>query len=127
MAEEKINEEIVVEQANREQADQSDQSAQTEQSQTTGPNGSQERVYTEEFKVKGEELVGKVKGLLHEGNIRRVIIRTEAGKTLLDIPLTVGVLGAAAGIIFLPVLTAIAAIAGIVSKVKVTIEKLEKV
>ncbi len=127
MAEEKINEEIVVEQANREQADQSDQSAQTEQSQTTGPNGSQERVYTEEFKVKGEELVGKVKGLLHEGNIRRVIIRTEAGKTLLDIPLTFGVLGAAAGIIFLPVLTAIAAIAGIVSKVKVTIEKLEKV
>ena len=48
----------------------------------------EEKVRTEEFQVKGEEIVSKIKELLHEGNIRRVIIKNEAGRTLIDIPLT---------------------------------------
>lgn len=49
---------------------------------------SEEKVHTEEFQVKGEEIVSKIKELLHEGNIRRVIIKNESGRTLIDIPLT---------------------------------------
>jgi hypothetical protein len=48
----------------------------------------------EEFKVKGEELVEKVRQLIHEGNVRRLIIKDEQGKVYLEIPVTVGVLGA---------------------------------
>ena len=55
---------------------------------------SEEKVRREEFKVRGEALVEKVKELVHEGNIRRILIMDHDGKTLLDIPLTLGVLGA---------------------------------
>ena len=57
---------------------------------------SEEKVRTEEFQVSGDMLVAKIKELVHEGNIRRVIIKDEQGKTLIDIPLTLGVVGALA-------------------------------
>ena len=49
---------------------------------------------TEEFSVASEDLVKKVKQLIHEGNVRRIIIKDDAGKQLLEIPLTIGVIGA---------------------------------
>jgi hypothetical protein len=60
-----------------------------------------------EFKVKGEDLMKKVRELIHEGNIRRIIIKNDDGKTIIEIPLTVGVKGA----VLLPVLAAVGAIA----------------
>ena len=81
----------------------------------------EEKVRTEEFQVKGEEIVGKIKELLHEGNIRRVLIKNEDGRTLIDIPLTLGVVGA----LLAPQLAAIGAIAALVTHGTILVEKTE--
>jgi hypothetical protein len=82
----------------------------------------EEKVRTEEFVVDGETLLGKIKELVHEGNIRRVIIKNEEGRILIDIPLTVGVLGA----LVVPQLAAIGAIAVLVSKATIVVEVVER-
>jgi hypothetical protein len=82
---------------------------------------SEENVRREEFVIDGESLVEKIKDLVHEGNIRRVIIKNEEQRTLVDIPLTVGVLGA----LVVPQLAAIGAIAVLVSKATVVVEIVE--
>jgi hypothetical protein len=64
-----------------------------------------------EFKVRGEELLRKVKDIIHEGNARRIIIKDEKGATYLEIPLSVGVVGA----LFLPVIAALGAMAALAS------------
>ncbi|MBN1939671.1 MAG: DUF4342 domain-containing protein [Candidatus Aminicenantes bacterium] len=74
---------------------------------------------TEEFKVDGGELINKVKELLHEGNIRRIILKDEQGKTFLEVPLTVGIVGVA----LVPVLAALGTIAALVSKMTIVVEK----
>ncbi|MCX6565642.1 MAG: DUF4342 domain-containing protein [Candidatus Aminicenantes bacterium] len=74
---------------------------------------------TEEFKVSGGEILNKIKELLHEGNIRRIILKDEQGKTFLEIPLTVGIVGAA----LVPVVAAVGAIAALVSKLTIVVEK----
>lgn len=77
---------------------------------------------TEEFKVSGEELLGKVKELVRQGNIRRIIIKNEEGKTLIEIPLTIGVIGA----VIAPVLAAVGAIAALVTNCTILVEKKEE-
>lgn len=76
---------------------------------------------TEEHRVSGEGLVAKVKELIHEGNVRRIIVKNEEGRTLLEIPLTVGVVGA----VFLPVLVALGAIAALAKSYTLVVEKQE--
>ena len=71
----------------------------------------------EEFIVKGEELVEKVKQLIHEGNVRKLIIKDEDGKVYLEIPVTFGVIGA----IFAPMLAAVGAVAALVANLKVEV------
>ena len=83
---------------------------------------SEEKVRTEEFQVNGDELIAKIKELIHEGNVRRISIRNEEGRTLIDIPLTVGVVGA----ILVPQLAALGAIAALVTHGTIVIEKEEK-
>ncbi|MFC1752534.1 DUF4342 domain-containing protein [Thermoproteota archaeon] len=73
----------------------------------------------EEFKVSGEELLKKVKELIHQGNIRKIIIKNEDGKTFMEIPLTLGVVGA----VLLPLYAAIGALAAIVVKFQIEIIK----
>ncbi len=73
----------------------------------------------EEIKVQSRELVEKVKGLLHEGNVRRIIVKDEKGHTFLEIPLTV----AAIGVIGAPVLAGIGAIAATVAHFTVVVER----
>ncbi len=75
----------------------------------------------QEFKVSGGEIIDKVKELIHEGNIRRITIKNESGETLIEIPLTLGLVGAA----FVPVLAAIGAIAALVAKMTIVVEKIE--
>jgi hypothetical protein len=82
----------------------------------------EEKVRTEEFQVRGDMLITKIKELLHEGNIRRVVIKNEEGRTLIDIPLTLGVVGA----ILAPQLAAIGAVAALVTKGTIVVEKVEK-
>jgi hypothetical protein len=77
-----------------------------------------EKVKTEEFQVNGDELIAKIKELVHQGNIRRVIIKNEAGKAVVDIPLTLGVVGA----LLAPQLAAIGAIAALLSKATIVVE-----
>lgn len=82
---------------------------------------SEEKVHTEEFQVRGEEIVSKIKELIHEGDIRRVIIKNEEGRTLIDIPLTIGVVG----VLVAPQLAALGAIAALVSHGTIVVEKVE--
>ncbi|MGB8953701.1 MAG: DUF4342 domain-containing protein [Candidatus Aminicenantales bacterium] len=77
---------------------------------------------TEEFKLSGGEIIDKIKKLIHEGNIRRIILKNEEGKTFIEIPLTVGIVGAA----FAPVLAAVGTIAALVSKLTIVVEKVEE-
>ena len=74
---------------------------------------------TEECHIEGEELLAKVKELVHEGNIRRLIIRNEAGTTLVEIPLTVGL----AGVALLPVWAAVGAIAALATDCSIIVER----
>ena len=83
---------------------------------------SDEKVRTEEFKLSGDKLVAKVKELVREANIRRVAIKNEEGKTLIDIPLTVGVVGA----LVAPQLAALGAIAALVTHCSIVVEKIDE-
>jgi hypothetical protein len=80
---------------------------------------------TENFTVSGDELVAKVKKLIHEGNIRRVRVIHD-GKTILEIPLSVGAPAAALGIMFAPVLAALGAFAALVTECTIEVEKREE-
>jgi len=82
----------------------------------------EEKTRREEFRVDGEKLIGKVKEVIHEGNIRRIIIKDKDGKTVLEIPMTFGVVGA----LIAPQLAAIGAIAALLTEATVVIEKEEK-
>ena len=82
---------------------------------------SEEKVRTEEFQVSGDMLVAKIKELVREGNIRRVIIKNEEGRTLIDVPLTLGVVG----VLVAPQLAAIGAIAALISHGSIVVEKVE--
>lgn len=72
-----------------------------------------------EFKVKGEELLAKIKELLHQGNISRIIVKNEEGKVYLEIPVTIGVVGA----LVLPVLAAIGALAALAANFTIEVIK----
>ena len=74
---------------------------------------------TEEFRVNGEELLGKIKELIHEGNIRRIIIKNRDGKTMIEFPLTLGVVGA----VLAPTLAAVGAVAALIGEATVVVEK----
>lgn len=78
--------------------------------------------FKEEFKVKGEEVIGKVKELLHEGNVRKLIIKDEDGKVYLEIPVTFGLIGA----ILAPTLAAVGAVAAMVANLKIEVVRTEE-
>ena len=83
----------------------------------------EERVRKEEFRVKGDAVIAKIKEILHEGNIRRITLKNEEGNTLIEIPLTIGVVGA----LLLPVWAAIGAIAALAANLTIVVEKIEPV
>lgn len=76
----------------------------------------------EEFTINGGEIIDKIKALIHQGNIRRIIIKNENGDTLVEIPLTLGLVGAA----LLPILAAVGAIGALVAKMTIVIEKISE-
>lgn len=79
----------------------------------------------EEFVVSGDAVIAKIKELLHEGGVRRLSLQTEEGRTLIEVPLTWGLAGAVAGTLFAPVWAAIGAIAALVVKLKIVVERVE--
>lgn len=76
----------------------------------------------QEFEVNGDQVVAKVRELITEGNIRRLIIKNEDGRTLLEVPLTIGVIGAA----LLPVFAAIGAAAALATRCTIVVERAEE-
>jgi Domain of unknown function (DUF4342) len=78
-----------------------------------------EGVQTSEFRVRGEHLVSRIREILHEGNVRRIIIKNDEGRTLLEIPLTIGVVGA----VLAPVWAAIGALAALAADLRIVVEK----
>ena len=81
-----------------------------------------QRTRVEEFEVSGEKLVETVKDLVHKGNIRRITIKNDDGKSLIEIPLTLGVVGA----VLLPVWAAVGALAALVTKCTIVVEMVEE-
>lgn len=73
----------------------------------------------EEFRLNGGEILNKVKEIIHEGNVRRIILKDEHGKTFMEIPLTVGVVGA----IVAPILAAVGAVAALASNLTIVVGK----
>jgi hypothetical protein len=82
---------------------------------------SDERVWTEELRVKGDALLGKVRELVREGNVRRIIIKDSDGRSMIEIPLTVGVVGA----LLVPVWAAVGAIAALAADWSIVVERRE--
>ena len=80
---------------------------------------------TERFTILGSQLIDKVKQLIHEGNIRKVRVLHE-GRTVLEIPLSIGAPAAAIGILAAPVLAALGAFAALVTECTIEVEKIEK-
>jgi hypothetical protein len=76
-------------------------------------------INTEYFKVKGEELLNKVKDLIAEGNIRKIIVHDKLGKELMSFPLTLGVVGT----LLAPVLAAVGALAAVLGECAITVER----
>lgn len=74
------------------------------------------------FKVKGEELLEKIKEIIKEGNARRIIIRNEKDETIVEFPLTIG----AVGILLAPIFAAVGAIAALVTDCTIVVEKREE-
>ena len=73
----------------------------------------------EEFKVSGSQLIDKIKQLIVEGHARRIIIKNESGDTLVEFPVTIGIVGA----LLAPILAAVGAIAALVTSCTVVVEK----
>lgn len=76
---------------------------------------------SEEYTVSGNNLVDRIRELLHEGNVTRVIVKDEGGKTLLEIPASVGVVG----VVLAPWLVALGVVAALVTKCKIIVERRE--
>lgn len=76
----------------------------------------------EDCKVAGKELAEKVKALIHQANVRRIIIKDGKGHTFLEIPLTIAAVGAVAA----PIVAAVGALAALVSDFTITVEKVEE-
>ena len=83
---------------------------------------SEEKVRTEEFKVNGEEVMAKVKALIKEGNIRRITIKNKEGQSVVEIPLTVGVVGT----VLAAPLAALGAAAALLTECTIAVEKIEQ-
>jgi hypothetical protein len=82
-------------------------------------NTAEEKKHTEEFSLNGSELVERIKALIKQGNIRRIVIKNEPGVSLMELPVTVGVVGA----LLLPTLAAVGAVAALVTKCTIVVEK----
>ena len=77
---------------------------------------------TEEFAVSGAQLVATVKELVHQGNIRRILVKNRDGESLIEIPLSIGVVG----ILLLPTLAALGTIAALVTECTLVVERCDE-
>ena len=83
------------------------------------PQMNPQPVKTEEFRVSGDDIIARVKELVHEGNVRRIIIKNEEGHTVVEFPLTAGVIGAA----LLPMYAALGAVLALAANYTIVVER----
>ena len=81
--------------------------------------GDSEGKTREEHKVSGDRVIGKIKELIHQGNVRRIIIKNEDGRSIIEVPLSVGVVGA----VLAPMWAAFGAVAALVSSCSIEVER----
>ncbi len=81
--------------------------------------GDAEEATKEEHRVSGDKVIGKIKELIHQGNVRRIIIKNDEGRSLIEIPLSVGVVGA----VLAPMWAAIGAVAALVTSCSIEVER----
>ena len=87
---------------------------------------SEEKVRTEEYNVSADDAVKKIKEILDEGNVRKLVIQTDEGKTLIEFPLTIGVAAAAGVLLLAPLLAAVGTLAAIVTDLRIVVEREEE-
>lgn len=95
---------------------------------TDNPNNEanqSKRTFSEELEVAGSQLVERVRELIEEGNVRRLIIRNPEGRTLIEIPLTIGAVAGGALLVFYPVLAGLVAIGGLVARARIEVVREE--
>lgn len=85
----------------------------------------EKRTWYDEFKISGENLLAEVREVIQEGNVQRIILKSEDGNTLLEIPVTAGVAATVLSVALAPALVAIGAIAALVSDVTLVVERIE--
>jgi hypothetical protein len=85
----------------------------------------EEHTWIEEIEITGSQMVDRVKELVAEGNVRRVIIRNAEGQSLLEIPLTAGVVVGGAVTLLTPMLAALGAVAGLLARVKIEVVRVD--
>ncbi|MEG3971322.1 DUF4342 domain-containing protein [Microcoleus sp. T2B6] len=85
----------------------------------------EEKVRVEEFKISGDSLIGKVKELIQQGKLRRLVIKNSQGRTLADIPLMAGLVGGVAGSVVFPIAAVLATVGAVVAHLTVAIERKE--
>jgi len=81
-----------------------------------------EKTRTEELTISGEKLISTVKEIIRQGNVRRISIHNKDGETLIEIPLTLGVVGA----LLLPTVAALGTIAALVTQCTIVVERIEE-
>jgi len=86
----------------------------------------EEKVRTEEYSVSADDAVKKIKEVLDEGNVRRIIVQTDEGKTLIEFPLTIGVAAAAGVLLLAPLLAAVGALAAILTDMRIVVERVDE-
>lgn len=92
---------------------------------TDNQNPQNKRTFSEEVEVAGNQLLEKVNELVQQGNVRRLIIRDQNDRALLEVPLTIGAVAGGALAIFAPPLAAIGALAALVARVKLEVVREE--
>jgi hypothetical protein len=76
----------------------------------------------ETFNVKGDQLLAKTKELIKEGNVRRIIIKDKSGKSVVEFPLTIGVIGA----VLIPVFAVVGTLAALLTECSIVVEREKK-
>ena len=85
----------------------------------------EEKVRVEEFKISGDSLIGKVKELIQQGKLRRLVIKNSQGRILADIPLMAGLVGGVAGAIVFPIAATLATVGAFAAHLTVAVERKE--
>jgi hypothetical protein len=99
----------------------SEEEIHVEEETTAGSNGKSQQTWTEEFTVAGEELVSTVKQLVHEANVRRIVVQNREKRILFEIPLVLGL----TGIALLPIYSALALSAALVADCTIKVERIK--